>query len=87
MVGPGPMNNDEGREQFSVFTFDADGRSSRELSFVSAERAVTWAKWLTEERAARFGEIVRVIIVDGGDLVAFEWRFGEGVVFPPRSTS
>jgi hypothetical protein len=82
------MNDDEiEREQFSVFTFDVTGHSSRELSFASAERAVTWARWLTEERAARFGEIVRIIIVDGGDCLCFEWRFGEGVVFPPRSVS
>lgn len=80
------MNEIE-RDEFSVYTFDAEGCSSRELSFVSAERAVTWAHWLTELREARLGEIARITIVDGGDHTVFLWRYGEGVVFPPRETT
>jgi hypothetical protein len=78
------MNDEVDRDEFSVYIFAPDGTYSRELSFVSAERAVTWAKWLTEERAARFGEIAKILITDGGDFTVFEWRFGEGVVHPPR---
>jgi hypothetical protein len=74
------------RDEFSVYVFRPDGYYSRELSFVSAERAVTWAKWLTEERAARRGAVAKILITDGGDFTVFEWRFGQGVVFPPLST-
>jgi hypothetical protein len=79
------MSDEVERDEFSVYVFAPDGSYSRELSFVSAKRAVTWAKWLTEERAARLGEIAKIIITDGGDFTVFDWRFGEGVVFPPRS--
>lgn len=75
---------DIANDEFSVYVFRPDGTYSRELSFVSAERAVTWAHWLTEERAARYGEVARIIITDGGDHTVFEWRFAEGVTFPPR---
>jgi hypothetical protein len=80
------MNDEVERDEFSVYVFRPDGTYWRELSFVSAERAVTWAKWLTEERAARHGETAKIIITDGGDFTVFEWRFGEGVVHPPLST-
>ena len=81
------MNDNEAeRSEFSVYVFRPDGSYSRELSFVSAERAVTWAKWLTEERAARRGAVSQIVITDGGDHTVFLWRFGAGVVFPVRST-
>jgi len=81
------MNDDEvERGEFSVFIVWWDGSSSRELSFVSAKRAVEWARWLTEERAARRGEIARIVITDDGDHTVFLWRFAEGVVFPPRTS-
>jgi hypothetical protein len=79
------MNDEVERNGFSVYIFRPDGSYSRELSFVSAERAVTWAKWLTEERAARRGAVTQIVITDGGDHTVFLWRFGAGVVFPPRS--
>jgi len=28
--------------------------------------------------------VKRVIITDGGDCINFEWKKGEGIVFPPR---
>jgi len=80
------MSDEVERDEFSVFVFRPDGSYTRELSFVSAERAVVWAKWLTEERAARHGEVAKIIITDGGDFTVFEWRFADGVVFPPRTS-
>ena len=77
------MTDEVERDEFSVYVFRPDGEYSRELSFVSAERAVHWVKWLTEERAARYGEVARIIVTTGGDEICFEWRFGEGVTFPP----
>ena len=79
------MNDDEvERDEFSVYVFRPDGSYTRELSFVSSKRAVEWAKWLTEERAARHGEVAKIVITDGDDNTVFLWRFAEGVVFPPR---
>ena len=48
------------------------------------ETAVTTAKRLTESLGGRLGTTERVIITDGGDCIAFEWRHEEGVVFPSR---
>jgi hypothetical protein len=76
------MNDEVERDEFSVYVYARDGSYSRELCFVSAERAVTWAKWLTEERAARLGEIAAVKITDGGDHLVFLWTYREGVVWP-----
>lgn len=28
----------------------------------------------------------RVIITDGDDFTVFEWKFGEGVTYPPHGT-
>lgn len=76
------MNSDgKSLDEYSVYTFDRDGYSTRELSFVSAKQAADWARWLTEERAARSGEISMIRITDGGDYTVFEWRFGQGVTF------
>ena len=79
------MSDEVERDEFSVYVFRPDGFYSREVSFVSADRAVQWAWWLTEERAARYGEVAKIIITDGGDRTVFVWRFGEGVVFPPMT--
>ena len=34
--------------------------------------------------AVKMGLVQRVIITDGGDCIAFEWKRGEGIVFPPK---
>ncbi len=80
------MSDEVERDEFSVYVFRPDGSYTRELSFVSSKRAVVWAKWLTEERAARNGEVAKIIITDGGDFTVFEWRFADGVVLPPRTS-
>lgn len=80
------MTDEVERDEFSVYAFASDGSWQRELSFVSAKEAVMWARWLTETREAKFGEVAKIIITDGGDHTCFEWRFGEGVVFPPPET-
>jgi len=70
--------------EFSVFWFDPNGSSYPEKRFVDAKEAVETAKSLTERPAVAMGIIKRVIITDGGDYTNFEWRAGEGVVYPPR---
>ena len=78
------MTDEVERDEFSVYAFRRDGTYWRELSFVSAERAVSHAKYLTEHRFALSGYIARIIITDGGDYTVFEWRFVNGVTYPPR---
>ena len=70
--------------EFSVYWFDPDDYSYEELRFVDAETAVNRAKALTQSVGGRLGTTKRVIITDGGDYTCFEWKFGEGVTFPPQ---
>jgi hypothetical protein len=72
------------RDEFSVYVFRPDGFYTRELSFVSAERAVRYARSVSEGRYAwQHGKVAQITITDGGDYCVFLWRYGEGVVFPP----
>jgi hypothetical protein len=73
-------------DEFSVFQFFPDDLYERVASGISAERAVTLAANLTRSVGGRIGTTRRVIITDGGDYTVFEWRFGEGVVFPQPRT-
>jgi hypothetical protein len=70
-----------GRE-FSVVQFFLDGSWEKVREFVSAEEAVKAARHYCSSVGARLGTTVRVIIIDGGDHICFEWKFGEGVTFP-----
>jgi hypothetical protein len=69
-------------EHFSVFQFLPDDVYEQYKSRVTLEEAVKAAHFLTHNVAARVGITRRVIIVDGGDCVCFEWIYGQGVVFP-----
>jgi len=72
------------RGEFSVYQFFADDMGQEKVrEFVDAEEAMTAAAHFCSSVAARMGITKRVIITDGGDCTAFEWKFGEGVVFPP----
>lgn len=68
--------------EFSVCQFFQDETYEYVRRFVSAEEAVTAAKHYCTSVGARLGTTVRVIITDGGDCTNFEWKFGEGVVYP-----
>jgi hypothetical protein len=70
--------------EYSVVQFFADDTYEIVRERVEAKEAVETAKSFTERPAALIGIIKRVIIVDAGDFINFEWRFGEGVVYPPR---
>lgn len=73
-----------GEKEFSVCQFFADGTYEYVRRFVGAEEAVMAAKHYTNNVAVRMGLVKRVIITDGGDCCVFEWKAGEGVVFPPK---
>jgi hypothetical protein len=70
--------------EFSVVQFFADETHEYVRRWVGAEEAVTVAKHYTESVGAQIGTTRRVIVTDGGDCCCFEWRFGEGVTYPPR---
>lgn len=71
--------------EFSVYQFFPDGTNECVKAGAGAEEAVRTAHSYTIRPAAMLGIIQRVIITDGGDYCVFEWKHGEGVVFPPRS--
>ncbi|QOZ25322.1 hypothetical protein [Bradyrhizobium sp. CCBAU 51753] len=70
--------------EFSVCQFFEDGSYEVVRSFVGPKEAVEAAKHYTSSVAAKTGIVRRVIITDGGDFTNFEWRYGEGIVYPPH---
>jgi hypothetical protein len=70
--------------EFSVCQFFWDDTYEYVNRFVGPEEAVNAAHSLCHSVGARIGTTRRVIITDGGDLTVFEWKHGEGVVFPTR---
>lgn len=68
--------------EFSVYQFFIDGTWERVREAVDEREAVEAARHYCTSVGARLGTTRRVIITDGGDFCCFEWRFGEGVVFP-----
>ncbi len=69
--------------EFSVYQFFDDTRDC-EVSFVDHELACETFARLTTNVAAKTGITKRVIITDGGDHTNMEWKYGEGITFPPE---
>jgi hypothetical protein len=72
-----------GLDEYSVFQFFPDETYERVAAFTGAKLAVETAAALTRSVGAKLGTTRRVIITDGGDFTVFEWKFGQGVTFPP----
>ncbi|MPZ36644.1 MAG: hypothetical protein GEU95_01050 [Rhizobiales bacterium] len=70
--------------EFSVFQFFPNGDYECVAQLVDGKTAVETAKSYTTRPAALIGIIRRVIITDGGDCCCFEWKYGQGVTFPPN---
>jgi len=70
--------------EFSVFQFFEDETYEKVRDHVDAEDAVRAAHHYCGSVAAKMGLTRRVIITDGGDSTTFEWKYGEGVTFPPE---
>jgi hypothetical protein len=71
--------------EFSVYQEFRDGTFEEVLRFVDAPAAVYRAKALTESVGGTIGNTTRVLILDGGDYVVFEWQYEAGVVFPTEA--
>lgn len=71
--------------EFSVVQFFDDGTYEYVRRYVDGKEAVEAAHHYTHNVAARKGFVTRVIITDGGDYTNFEWKFGEGITYPPES--
>jgi hypothetical protein len=71
--------------EFSVYQFFENDTQERVREFVSVEEAAKAFGHYTNSVGARMGITVRVIITDGGDCTVAEWKFGEGIVFPPEA--
>ncbi len=68
--------------EYSVAQFFDDDSYEYVRRHVSVEEAVRAARHYTISVGAQIGSTRRVIVTDGDDYIVFEWRFGEGVIFP-----
>jgi hypothetical protein len=71
-------------DEYSVCQFFEDGSYEYVRRYVSAEEAVKAAEHYINSVAAKLGLVKRVIITDGGDCTNFEWKSGEGIVYPTK---
>jgi hypothetical protein len=70
-------------KKYSVYWWDNQGNQIRELFVEDIEKVKEAVTRLTRGPAATIGIVRRVIITDSLDYINFEWRFQEGVVYPP----
>jgi len=71
-------------ELFSVYHWGFDESQVREKYLVGFDEATACVKHHITNVAARMGMTHRVIMVDALDRTVFEWKYREGITFPPR---
>jgi hypothetical protein len=74
-------------EHYSVCQFFEDGQYEYVRRFVSVEEATQAFTHYAKSVGAQVGTTVRVIITDGGDSIVAEWKYKEGLVWPPLKPS
>ncbi len=67
---------------YTVWQFYTGGSCGTDGVKRHARDAVARADELTKTLAAATGSTCRIVIIDGADRVVWEWRHGEGLVFP-----
>ena len=75
-------------ETFSVWYYSNETLGNIqecECRGVSFEEACKWFKHHTTNVTADLGFTVRVIIVDSGDCLCAEWKYGEGITWPKEA--
>jgi hypothetical protein len=71
--------------EFSVYQYCGEEQIQiDEVRWVDHEVACETFARLCTNVAAQTGFTKRVIITDGGDCVNMEWKFDEGVTYPPE---
>jgi len=73
--------------EYSVCQFFEDGSYEYVRRYVDAEEASRATAHYCGSVGAKLGFTKRVIVTDGGDCICFEWKFGEGIVYPPKQES
>jgi hypothetical protein len=73
------------RNEFSVYQWFPNDDYEIVAKFVPIEEAMRLASMCCKSVGAKIGTTRQVMITDGGDCCVFEWKFGEGVVFPPMN--
>lgn len=73
--------------EFSVYQFFVSGEYERVREWVTVDEAIRAATHYCSSIAAQTGIVTRVIITDGGDSTVLEWKYGEGITWPPRRAS
>lgn len=71
-------------EKYSVCQFFEDGQYEWVRRNVNSVEAVKAAIHYSTSVGATLGTTARVIITDEGDSINWEWKHGEGIVFPPE---
>ena len=71
-------------ERFSVYQFFPDETYECVRDSVDIKEALDAARHYCASVGAQLGTTRRVIISDTGDCTVFEWKYGEGVTFPPE---
>jgi hypothetical protein len=72
-------------ETFNTVQFFEDGSYEYVRRNVSGQEAVEASHHYCTSVGARIGTTRRVIVTDSGDCTVFEWRFGEGIVYPTKA--
>ena len=71
-------------DAYSVIQFFVDGSGERVLRHVPGEAAMSKARWCSTCVGARAGTTTRVVVTDDDEAIVFEWKFGQGITFPPE---
>jgi hypothetical protein len=70
--------------EFSVCQFFQNGHYEYVRRWVGIDEAIRAYQFYTQNVAAKFGMVVKVIVVDGGDCTNMEWQYGRGMVYPTK---
>jgi hypothetical protein len=70
-------------EQFTVRVCCDNGEHKNVRRFVSAQEAGRAFQHYTTSPGAQLGSTVRVIVIDRHDCIVREWKFEQGITFPP----
>jgi hypothetical protein len=72
-------------DEFSVVQFFVDDSYEYVSRELGGKEAVQLAANLAHSVGGRIGTTRRIIITDGDDCTVFEWKYGDGVTFPPEA--